>query len=147
MQAHCFIIGLALIMLSGCQRSLMRDSMPAMTRTGEVQDVVIKDTLSPTTVRANPGDEIRWINKRQGDIEVIFSTPLMEKLTCQRNFGIVGSEQNQYAAQIDTNDTASVCFQDPIELKYLVKAESNDSGGEESFPGRITIGSESRLGP
>ena len=36
-------IGSALIMLTGCQHSLVRDSMlPTATRTGEVKDIVEK---------------------------------------------------------------------------------------------------------
>jgi hypothetical protein len=130
-------------MLSGCQHSLVRDSMPTVTRTGEVKDIVIRQTISPTTVTANPGDEIRWINKRQGDVRVILLTPVMERLTCQRNFGgIMGAEQNEYAANIDTNDTAGLCFRDPAELKYVVRAESSDPSGEQNFAGTLRIGSE-----
>jgi plastocyanin len=152
MQLQRFIIGSigsALIMLTGCQHSLIRNSMlPTATRTGQVKDIVIKETLSPPTVTANTGDEIRWINKRQGDVEVIFLAPVMAKLTCQRNFGgIMEAEQNEYTAKIDTNDTAGVCFQDAGELKFVVRAESSHPSGEESFPGTITIGSEAQVHP
>lgn len=140
------IIGSALVMLSACQHSLVRDSMPTVTRTGEVKDIVIKETLSPATVTANPGDEIRWINKRQGDVRVSFLTPVMERLTCQRNFdGIMAAEQNEYTAKIDTNDTAGVCFRDSAQLKYVVRAESNDPSGEQNFAGDLRIGSEAQV--
>jgi plastocyanin len=139
-------IGSALIILTGCQHSLVRDSMPTVTRTGEVKDIVIRETLSPATVTVNPGDEIRWINKRQGDVRVIFLAPVMERLTCQRNFGgIMGAEQNEYTAKIDTNDTAGVCFRDPAELTYVVRAESNDPSGEQNFAGSLRIGSEAQV--
>lgn len=72
MSVQGFIIGSALIVLTGCQRSLVQDSMPTVTRTGEVKDVVIRDNVSPATLTVNPGDEIRWINKRQEDVRVIF---------------------------------------------------------------------------
>jgi plastocyanin len=143
MQVPRFIIGSALLILTGCQHSLVRDSMPAVTRTGEVKDVVIREGVSPATVSANPGDEIRWINKRQGKVKVIFLDPVMEMLTCERNFGgIAPAERNQYTASLGSNDTASVCFRSPAELKYVVRAESSDPSGEQNIPGTISIGSE-----
>src|SRR5262245_35439215 len=94
-----FIIGAAFIILTACQHTLVRDSMPTITRTGEVKDVVIQDTVSPTFLMAKPGDEIRWINKRQADVEVIVISAVSEQLTCQRNFGgMGGADRNQYTA-------------------------------------------------
>ena len=148
MQVLRFIIGSALIVLTGCQHMLVRDSMPTVTRTGDVKDVVIRDSVSPATVTANPGDEIRWINKRQGDVRVIFLNPVMEQLTCERNFGgLMGAERNQYTAKLGTNDTASLCFRSPGEVKYVVRAESSDPSGEQNIPGTITIGSEDQARP
>ena len=147
MQVQRFIIGSALLILAGCQHSLVRESMPTVTRTGEVKDVVILQEVSPTTVSANPGDEIRWINKRQGDVRVIFLTPVMEQLTCQRNFGGIAAEQNQYTAKLGTNDTASLCFRNPTEVKYVVRAESSDPSGEKNIAGTITIASQHQARP
>lgn len=145
MQVQPFIIVSALILLAACQHSLVRDSMPTITRTGEIKDVVIKEKLSPATVAAKPGDEIRWINKRQSDVEVILLTPVMDRLTCQRNFGgnMGAADRNQYSAKIETNDTAGVCFRDPAELKYVVRAESSDPR-DQNLPGTITIDSEAQ---
>ena len=144
MTAQRTIVGLALLLLTGCQHSIVRDSMPTVTRTGEVKDVVIRESVSPTTLTANPGDEIRWINKRQGDVRVIFLTPVMEMLSCERNFGggIFGANRNQYTAKLGSNDTASVCFRNSGEMKYVVRAESNDPSGEQNIPGTITVGTE-----
>ena len=143
MNVQRFIMGSALIALTGCQHMLVRDSMPTVTRTGDVKDVVIRDNVSPATVTANPGDEIRWINKRQGKVRVIFLTPVMEQLTCQRNFGgVMGADRNQYTASLGSNDTASLCFGNPTELKYVVRAESSDPSGEQNRASTITILSE-----
>ena len=149
MPIQYFILGSALIILTGCQHSLVRDSMPTVTRTGEVKDVVIQDTVSPTSVMAKPGDEIRWINKRQADVQVIVISPVSEQLlTCQRNFwGMMGADRNQYTAKVERNDTAAVCFRDPTELKYVVRTESSDLSGEQSFPGTITIALEEQPRP
>jgi hypothetical protein len=92
MNVQRFIIGSVLIALTGCQHMLVRDSMPTVTRTGDVKDVVIRDNVSPATVTANPGDEIRWINKRQGDVRVIFLNPVIGTAHLRTEFwGIDGS--------------------------------------------------------
>ena len=143
-----FIVGSALILLTGCQHSLVRDSIPTITRTGEVKDVVIHDTVSPTSVMARPGDEIRWINKRQTDVQVIVISPISEQLTCQRNFSeMIGADRNQYTANVGRNDTAGMCFRDPTELKYVVRTESNDPSGEPSVVGTVMIASEAPRWP
>jgi plastocyanin len=120
--------------------------MPTLTRTGQVRDVVIRDVVEPTSVTVNPGDEVRWINKRQGTVRVIFLNPMTENLTCQRNFGGplgFGTKRNEYSAKLGSNKTASLCFRDSGEVKYVVRAESaSDPSGEQNMAGTISIGSE-----
>jgi plastocyanin len=137
------IIALAMS-LSACQSMGLGggDGMPTITRTGEVKDIVIRENVEPATVTANPGDEIRWINKRQGDARVIFLLPVEGQLTCQRGFGgmMSGGNKNQYTAKLGVNDTASVCFKSPTEIKYVVRADSNLPSGEENIAGTINVG-------
>lgn len=117
--------------------------MPTVTRTGEVKDVVIREQLSPQTLTANPGDEIRWINKRLGNVRVVFLDPVTEMLSCQRNFGgLMGADKNQFTAKLGSNDSASLCFKNSSEIKYVVRADSNLPTGEENIPGTINIGGE-----
>lgn len=142
MKGQRIILGSALLMLAGCQ-SIGGESMPTLTRTGEVRDVIIREGVEPTSVTVNPGDEVRWINKRQGDVRVIFLNPVTENLTCQRNFGGpmgFGTKRNEYAAKLSTNESASICFRDPGEVKYVVRAASNDPIGEQNIAGNIQIG-------
>jgi hypothetical protein len=42
--------------------------------------------------------------------------------------GGIAAEQIQYTAKLGTNDTASLCFRNPTELKYIVRAESSRPG-------------------
>ena len=124
--------------------------MPTLTRTGEVKDVIIREGVEPTSVAANPGDEIRWINKRQGTVRVVFLNPMTENLTCQRNFGGpmgFGTKRNEYSAKLGSNETASLCFRDPAEVKYVVRADSNDPIGEKNLAGTISIGSQDLAQP
>jgi plastocyanin len=140
MQFYRFIIGSALLILTSCQHALVRDSLPSVTRTGEVKDVVIQEDISPATLIAHPGDEIRWVNKRHVDVNVMFFTPVMELLTCQRNFQRMReADRNQYMATVETNDTASACFRRPTELKYVVSTKSSEANRAQNLSGTITI--------
>ena len=142
MKGQRIILGSALLMLAGCQ-TIGGESMPTLTRTGEVKDIIIRDDVAPTSVSANPGDEIRWINKRQGEVRVIFLNPVTENLSCQRNFGGpmgFGTKRNEYTAKLGSNETASVCFRDTGDVKYVVRAASNDPVGETNIAGTISVG-------
>ena len=145
MKGQHIILGSALLMLAGCQ-TIGGESMPTLTRTGEVKDIIIRagsDGMEPTSVTVNPGDEIRWINKRQGEVRVVFLNPVTENLTCQRNFGGpmgFGTKRNEYSAKLSTNETASVCFRDPGEVKYVVRATSADPAGDQNIAGTIFVG-------
>ena len=142
MKGQHIILGAALLALAGCQ-TIGGESMPTVTRTGEVKDVIIRDQVDPISVVANPGDEIRFINKRQADVRVIFLHQVTENLTCQRNFGGLlgfGTKRNEYAAKLGANKSASVCFRDPGEVKYVVRAESGDLIGEQNLAGTILVG-------
>jgi plastocyanin len=142
MKGQRIILGSALLLLAGCQ-TIGGESMPTLTRTGEVKDVIVRESVEPTSVTANPGDEIRWINKRQGTVRVIFLNPMTENLACQRNFGGpmgFGTKRNEYSAKLGPNETASVCFRDPGEVKYVVRAESGDPVGEQNLAGHIMVG-------
>jgi plastocyanin len=149
MHVQRMILGYALLLLAGCQ-TIGGESMPTLTRTGEVRDVIIREGVEPVSLTVNPGDEIRWINKRQGTVRVVFLNPMTENLTCQRNFGGpmgFGTKRNEYSAKLSSNETASLCFRDPAEVKYVVRAESNDPIGEKNLAGAISIGSQNLAQP
>jgi plastocyanin len=145
MYVQRIILGSALLMLGGCQ-TIGGESMPTVTRTGELKDVIIRDTVDPASLMVNAGDEIRWVNKRQGVVRVVFLNPVTENLACQRNFGGplgFGTKRNEYSAKLSPNETASLCFRDPGPVKYVVRAESaSHPGGEQNIAGTISIGSE-----
>jgi len=139
---HIMMVGSALLILTGCQSTGMGGSsgIPTVTRTGMVKDIVIRESVTPTTLTVNPGDEIRWINKRQGGARVVFLDPVTEQLSCQRNFGgLMGADKNQFTARLSSNDSASLCFKNSGEVKYVVRADSTDPTGEVNIPGTITV--------
>ena len=144
MHVHRIILTTSLLMFAGCQ-TIGGESMPTLTRTGEVKDVIISERVEPTSLTVNAGDEIRWINKRRATVQVIFLKPMTENLACQRNFGGplgFGTKRNEYTAKIGSNKTASVCFREPGEVNYVVRAESTDHTGGQSMAGTISIGPE-----
>lgn len=143
---YSIVVTVAVFSLAACEHmGMQREGMPTVTRTGEVKNITIRDNVSPEIVTANPGDEIRWINKRQGDAHVILLLPVEGQLSCQRGFGGLMSAnwdafKNQYTAKLGVDDSASVCFKSPSEIKYVVRTNSNLSSGEDNIPGAINIG-------
>lgn len=141
MNAQRILMGGALLVLAGCQSMGGGETMPTVTRTGMVKDVIIREDVSPQTLTVNAGDEIRWVNKRLGNVRVVFLDPVTENLSCQRNFGgLMGASRNQYTANLSSNDTASLCFKNSGQIKYVVRADSNLPTGEINIPGSIQIG-------
>lgn len=141
MTSRHIMAGMGLLILTGCQ-SLAGEGMPTLTRTGQVKDVVIQEDLSPRTLTVNPGDEIRWTNQRQGAARVIFVDPVMDTLSCERNFGsfMKMTDRRQYTANLNSNDSASVCFSSGAQVRYVVRAASaEDPGGEVNIPGTIRV--------
>lgn len=141
MRSRHIMVGLGLLLVTGCQ-IMSGQGMPTLTRTGQVQDVVIQEEVSPATLAVRPGDEIRWVNQRQGAASVIFLDPVIDGLSCQRNFGsfIRQTSRHQYTARLSTNDSASVCFGSSGSVRYVVRASSaEDPGGEVNIPGTILV--------
>jgi plastocyanin len=117
----------------GCQ------SMPPVTRTGEVKDIIIGEKLSSAELIVSPGDEVRWINKRTAPVRVVFLDPITDKqFSCKNNFG--GLMTRSDTASLDTNDTASACFRDPGYVRYTVRMESATPSGELNIPEVVKVG-------
>ncbi len=128
-------LGVALLLVLGCQ------GMPTVTRSGDVKDIIIGDTLTPSETAVNTGDEVRWINKRTQPVRVIFLDAVLDKqLSCKNNVG--GWMTPRDTAQLATNETASVCFRDPGYFRYIVRMESAKTTGDVSVQGVIKVGGQ-----
>ena len=55
-----------------------------------------------------------------------------------------GSKRTEYTAKLGSNESASICFRDAGEVKYVVRAASNDPIGEQNLAGTISVGSRDR---
>jgi len=130
-------LGAALVFsVLGCQGT------PTVTRSGDVKDIIIGDNLSSGEIAVNPGDEVRWVNKRTAPVRVIFLDPVADKqLSCQNNFGGMMTPSN--TAKLGMNETASACFRDPGYVRYTVRMESANMTGERNVPGVIKVGGQS----
>ena len=126
-------LSIAVVLVSGCQ------GLPTVTRTGDVKDVTIGDNLASGEITVNPGDEVRWVNKRGAPVRVILIEPLSDKqVSCKSNFG--GWMTSSDTAQLATNETASICFRDPGTFRYTVRMESARTAGELNVPGVVKVG-------
>ena len=126
-------IGLAaLVFLGGCE------STPKVTRTGDVKDIVIGDKPSATEVSVNPGDEVRWVNKRTAPVRIVFLDPVNDRLSCKNNIG--GWITPHDTIKLGTNDSASACFRNVGQVRYTVRMSSASPAGEINIPGVITVG-------
>jgi plastocyanin len=124
---------LTLVFMGGCE------STPTVTRTGDVKDIIIGDTLSAAEVSVNPGDEVRWVNKRTASVRIVFLDPVLkDKLSCKNNLG--GWMTRSDTAKLATNESASACFRDPGYFRYTVRMESTLTTGEINVPGVIQVG-------
>ena len=124
---------LTLVFMGGCE------STPTVTRTGDVKDIVIGDKLSAAEVSVNPGDEVRWINKRTAPVRIVFLDPVLkDKLSCKNNLG--GWMARGDTVKLATNEMASACFRDPGYFRYTVRMESTLTTGEINVPGVIQVG-------
>ena len=124
---------LTFVFMGGCE------STPTVTRTGDVKDIVIGNGLSETEVSVNPGDEVRWTNKRAAPVRIVFLDPVLnDKLSCRNNLN--GWKSRSDTAYLATNETASACFREVGQFQYTVKMNSSLTTGEINVPGLIRVG-------
>ena len=78
--------------------------MPSVTRSGDLQDIFVKDSVSLSELRVNAGDEVRWTNKRMEPIQIVFFEPVRDRISCRNNFG--GYFTGGTEATLDPNESA-----------------------------------------
>jgi plastocyanin len=129
-------LGVALVFfVLGCQ------GMPTVTRTGDVKDIIIGDNLTSSETAVNTGDEVRWVNKRTQPVRVIFLDAVSDKqVSCKNNFG--GLMTPSDTAELDMNESASVCFRDPGYFRYIVRMESAKTTGDINVQGVVKVGGQ-----
>ena len=130
-----YYLSIMCLCVSGCQAT------PTVTRTGDVKDVTIGDDLASGDIAVNPGDEVRWVNKRTAPVRVVIIDPLSDKqVSCKSNFG--GLMTPSDTAQLAMNESASICFRDAGTFRYTVRMASTRTAGELNVPGVIKVGGQ-----
>ena len=114
---YIVIVAAQLMYLVGCQ------SLSSVPRSGEIQEIVVGEGLSPAEMSVNTGDEVRWTNTRMVPVRIEFLEPVDGKLSCHNNFG--GFFTGRNAATLGPNESASLCFREPINSKYVVRPISS----------------------
>ncbi len=111
------ILTAPLLYMVGCQ------SLPSAPRSGEMKEIVIGEILSPAELRVNTGDEVRWTNNSMVPVRIEFLESVDDKLSCHNNFGGVLAGRN--AATLGPNESASLCFREQVDSKYVVRPISS----------------------
>jgi plastocyanin len=131
------IIGLT-VLLAGCSNSLWanKPTVPETSRTAIVHDVHVSLTdIAPTELRANVGDEVRFINDKTQPIRIVL-IEAGKSIACNKGFnGTIDQE-----ADIKPGQYASFCFNKTGAVKYMARDVTAVSGGEQVLPAQIIIG-------
>jgi|GEM_PF-666429 len=126
------ITGTVALLVTACYH------LPSFSRSGEVRDVTITDQLSEVIVQVNAGDEVRWTNKYRTPVRITFADYILDKLSCRSNFE--GHFYSGAEAELQPNESASLCFRESTYAKYVVRMASSISGGEMHVAGVIQVG-------
>jgi plastocyanin len=128
------ILFAALLALSGCA------GVSGTTRTGAIHDVRFEEHMTPTWLRRQPGDEVRWVNQRSTPVTVEFLGEALNDVTCQRGFdNFIGRQQE--AATIEPNQSVSLCFANPGTVTYNARMDSAVAGGKLIERGTLYVNS------
>jgi plastocyanin len=129
------IIGLTVV-LAGCSTWSNKPTVPETSRTATVHDVRVSLTeIDPVELRANVGDEIRFINDKTQPIRVVL-IEAGKRIACNKGFnGTIDQE-----ADIKPGQYASFCFSQPGTVKYMARDQTAVTGGEVVLPAQILVG-------
>lgn len=134
------IVGGALLaMVAGCASIQGTSSIADTTRTGAIHDVNFQDDMTPANLWVQPGDEVRWVNKRSTPVTIEFLGNALDDVSCQRGFSSLLRRQQEVAA-IKPNESVSLCFGRTGTVTYNARMESAVAGGQLIKSGTIRVG-------
>jgi plastocyanin len=107
-----------------CMAVLLTASACSHTATTEaartIREVRIGDTVQPQMLYAKPGEEVRWQNLRSSPVNLGFlTTSLLKDLSCEKGVVTMFGAVRDFIS-IAPQESVSVCFARPGELKYNV---------------------------
>jgi plastocyanin len=104
-----------------------------------IHEVRFEERMTPTELRVQLGDEIRWVNQRSTPVTVEFLGDALNDVTCQSGFSNLLRRQ-QETATIRPDESASLCFGRVGTVTYNARMESPVAGGQMIESGMIHIG-------
>lgn len=112
---------------------------PPTTRTGEIHDVTIEETVAPAILTVGVDDEVRWVNHRTDDVHIEFLDGALDGTSCQRGFTRWTGTQKE-SATIGASKSASLCFKKAGVVTYNVRMNSPLPGGKQIVQGEVRVG-------
>ncbi|MEB2339885.1 MAG: hypothetical protein OZ918_14820 [Nitrospirales bacterium] len=137
------LLALTLISLAACSSSptasKTRSEMEAGTKTGTVKNIVITETITPTSLTVRAGDEVRWINQRQEPVTVNIDGPLEHNVSCRKGFSKAMGMGIDNSTTLSSNETAGLCFSRIGTVNYSVRPSSDSSASLATAQGSISV--------
>ena len=137
------VMALACLSLAACSSSptasKTHSEMEVGTKTGMVKNIVITDTVTPTTLTAHAGDEVRWINQRQDSVVVSIDGPLDHRVSCRNGFSKAMGMGVDNLTTLASNETAGLCFTRLGTVNYSVRPASEERSSMTRSQGTITV--------
>jgi len=120
---------------------------PESSLTGGVFEVKIDNSVTPQSVTAKRGDEVRWINMSNTPVDVSVVQTREELISCQKGFAstnlgyLFGTSEyeNIVMATVRPNETASLCFAISGKYVYTLRKDPSTTGSLDKKSGSITI--------
>ncbi len=111
-------------------------TVPETSRTAVVHDVRVSLTdITPVELRANVGDEVRFMNDKTQPIRIVL-IEAGKSIACNKGFnGTIDQE-----ADIKPGQSASFCFSKPGTVKHMALDQTAVTGGEQIVSAQILIG-------
>ena len=132
------MIGAAVVATAGCAAIAGTAGIADSTRTGAIHDVRFAERMTPSDLRVQVGDEVRWVNQRSTPVQVQFLGSALDDVVCQSGFSNVLRRQ-QESATIRPNESASLCFGRAGTVTYNVRMDSPVAGGQSIESGTIRV--------
>jgi plastocyanin len=128
----------ALLATVGCASIAGTSGIASTTRTGMIHEVRFEERMTPLELRVQPGDEVRWVNRRSMPVTVEFLGDALDEVTCQSGFSNLLRRQ-QESATIGPNQSASLCFGTVATITYNARMDSPVAGGQMIESGTIRV--------
>ena len=120
---------------------------PDSSLTGGVYEIQVDDSLTPQSVTAQRGDEVRWVNMSRVSVDVSLVQTREELISCQKGFAstnlgyVFGTSEyeNIVMATVRPNESASLCFALPGKYVYTLRKDPSVTGSLDKMTGSITI--------